>query len=811
MFEEEKRIKVNDVRISCIDILEECYKLYGKSVVLSRAIPNLYDGLKPVQKRIYYTIFKQNYTSKLIKSTAVCADVQKYFHPHGESSVYSALAKLAQKFYTRVSVIDTQGNWGSDEDAPAASRYTECKGNAIIKIFTDDLKSNVVPMIINYAGSDFEPLFLPAKIPMLLINGSYGIAVGYATSILPHNAKEVCNWMKDFILKKGKVKAQDYLKGPDFPLGGKVILDDQWIQACETGKGSVILRARYKLKDITDKLVEINFYELPFRQVRHQIISSLNDAKEKNLLPGVVSFADVSDRKGISLIVHVKKQFVNIALERIFQYSRLECRLHINNVVVMGSKPLLMNYHAIMHYFVLKRREICTEKISFRMEEILERLKRLRVNLVLFIHSEEIVDIIKRSDDPEGQLIQLKFDLLQCWKGKDLPKNIHLLTDIKQFDNHDIHYLLTLTISRLKKRHTEEIINEIEGILKEYLELSNILANPTLLDQYILNDMEEALNSIPESLQSRRTLTQSLVSLLNDKEKESNQNLIILYENSIIGRYLYQSFNDQRRGGKGKKVGDHDQIKILNICECNQYSKLIALTNLGNLRFLDLDKIPYYFESDNLYYLGDQFKLKDNEKVINIIDLNNNSQPLLMMLSSKGKGKLIEFKGISRGRKLMNLKEDEYLVGSCLTNVNEQFVVFTKSKALRGNVNAIRISKSGSGGVRLMRLDSKDKVINLIGCKAGSNFYLIYSNGLIKLNSLESYRLQSRGGTGIRTNAPKSTDLIGVKLFEENRMLTVILSDGRLLKSHLKLSVLGRRAKGVKLIDVEESRVVGVC
>lgn len=777
--------------------LQESYTIYGKSVVMSRAIPSLYDGLKPVQKRILYVMLRQGY-NRLTKSMAISGDTLKMFHPHGEASVYGALIKLAQKWYTRVSVLTTQGNWGSsDGDPAAAARYTECSTNKTLGVYTHDMRFDVVPMISNYSGEYQEPTHLPAVLPMLLINGTQGIAVGYATSVLPHNPREVTEYAVALLQSDVEPKVSQFVRGPDFPEGGVVTVhsEAELEDTMSRVAGHYDVRAKYDVVVGGNKASEIHFTEIPFREMKHRIVEQIAGMIEEGSVAGMLKVQDLSGKQGVRVVVTTKPRFEGFVLRELMAKTRLRVRLNFNNVCLREYRPVVLSFRQIVTEFLVERKRVTNRRLSFQIQEVEKQLGRLRISFLINKMSSRLVNIVRREEEPEKTLLAL------TWKPFK-HKNTALRDFINgktAFTQRDAETIMGTPISRLRKSYRESSLDEMAALLKERDELEHTRESDELIKKLMVTDMLAALALIPESVQRRRT---DLVLEEGSGEEKPLHNIFVSY-----GQVLVQHFEEdipiQKRSGKGKTLL-YNKMLPGSLFTSNERQVFHLITSRGHYRKISVRDVPYAWEKKVLNLSDCGFR--EGERIVTSVRPGGSGH--LVMTTRLGLVKKVALAEAINGysKRLFALRENDSLVSATLTVPGrEEVLVVTGTHSLRFDTSRVRVSHCGSGGVCGIKPTPGSEVVGTISGCAETPFAMVRGDGFVRVESVRNYKLQNRGGIGLKTGFRKS-QVVAVSRNVNN--LVTVLSDGRAIRVDLaKVRHSSRRNRGVRLVDLGKSQV----
>ena len=780
--------------------LKESYLDYAMSVIVGRALPDVRDGLKPVQRRILYAMYEMgNYWNKPYKKCArVVGEVIGKYHPHGDMPVYDALVRMAQDFTMRYPLVDGQGNFGSvDGDAPAAMRYTEARLAKIAHELLADIEKETVEFVPNYDNTLLEPVVLPAKVPNLLINGSSGIAVGMATNIPPHNLSEIIDALI-YLLRHPDASLESLLnivKGPDFPTGG-VIIDKEGIKtAYTTGKGIIKIRAKYKVEQEKNK-VRLIFTEIPYQVSKAKIVEKIAQLIKEKKIEGISEVRDESDREGIRIVVELKKEWMNaphtIAKE-LFKLTPLENTFGIIMLVLVNGKPEVLGLKEILQHFLNWRKTVVIRRTQYDLKKAKEKAHILEGFLKALDNIDEIIEIIKNSDTPstakERLISRFNFTPIQAQE------------------------ILNLRLQRLTALEREKILLEYEELKKAISYYEKILTHePTLLTV-----IEEELKEIKEKYgDNRRT------AILEKEEEEiketipSEDVLILVSEEGYIRKLSLDNFSVQKRGGKGSQAF-YGEEKLKFGIKINSLDELLIFTTTGKVYSLPVKKIDYTSKTSKGVHLKNYL---DNFEGEVAFLLARKDEGYLLLLTSNGiikKLPVSEIKNIRKGGlKVINLKKDDYLADGIFTNGKNNLLIFTRNGlCLRFNETEVNPMKRSAEGVIGIKLEKDDKAIKIDICDNKEKIFTITEKGFGKKSLLSTYRIQKRGGKGIITHGlnEKTGKLVAGKALYKGEEILVFSSSGKAIKFlEEEVPELGRSAKGVRLITLLPGEVVkGIC
>lgn len=796
----EERIE-RAVPVSLEEEMKRSYLDYAMSVIIGRALPDAFDGLKPVHRRILWAMWESNTTwdKPFKKSARIVGDVIGKYHPHGDAAVYDALVRMAQDFTMRYPLIDGQGNFGSvDGDPPAAMRYTEVRLEKLSKELLEELEKNTVPFTSNYDNTLKEPVYLPARFPGLLINGSAGIAVGMATNVPPHNFSEVIDALV-YLIENPEADVDElmnFIKGPDFPTGAYIIGKDGIREAYRTGKGLITIRAKAFIEKTKSGRENIVISEIPYQVSKAKIIEKIGELMRGKGLEGVSEIRDESDRDGIRVVIELKKDVApQVILNYLYKHTALQTTFGIIFLAVTDNQPKLFTLQELLQHFLLRRREIVRRRLTFDKEKAEARVHILQGLIVCINNIEKVVEIIKKSKNTEEA-------------GQSLMKNFHL-TKIQA------QAILDMQLSRLTNLEREKILKEEEELRKEIERLRTILQDEKL----IMNLIKEELLKLKEIYgDDRRT------EILEHEEKEirledtiPEEDYVIIYTSSgYVKRTPLTAYRYQGRGGKGKigmKVKEEDEVAEIFIASSHSY--LLLLTDKGRLYWLKVLDIPDVGTAGRGKHISNLIKLREDENVKSVVSVRDlqAENSYLLMITKKGfikKTHISAFKNPrSTGTTAIGIDPDDLLLSCIKTNGKMDIIVGTANGiVLRFNEEDVRDMGRGARGVRSMRLKGDDEIIGMEAVSDEHKYlFTVTEKGYGKKTLVEDYRVQRRGGMGIINLrvTEKTGKVCGLTSISDYDDIIIATNNGKVIKIKTEaIRPMGRYAQGVKLISLEE-------
>lgn len=792
------------VGINLEDEMRDSYLDYSMSVIIGRALPEVRDGLKPVHRRILYAMQKEGILSskRYSKCAGVVGEVLKKYHPHGDSAVYDSLVRMAQPWNMRYPLIDGQGNFGSiDGDSAAAYRYTECRLTKLAEEMMADIEKDTVDFSPNFDESVYEPRVLPTKIPNLLMNGSDGIAVGMATKIPPHNLNELVNALVGLI-DNPKLTIDEIINiipGPDFPTAGYIHGRKGIHSAYKTGRGKVIMRAKadiepFKGKDDREMIV---ITEIPFQVSKSRLIENIANLVNDGRIEGISDIRDESDRRGIRMVVELKKGVVgNVVLNQLFKHTALQSTFGIILLSIVEGRPRILNIKALLELFIKHRKNVVIRRTAFELREAEKRAHILEGLKIAVENIDEVIALIKGSENPSKAKIALR-DRFE-------------LSDIQA------QAILDMRLQKLTGLERDKIIEEYNEILKLIAKLKEILANESLVFKIIKDELLDIQKRFGDN---RRT--QIVEGDLEDIDIEDliqkEEMVVTVSHMGYIKRHPVSAYQAQRRGGKGKKgMVTRDEDFVERIFACSTHDTLLAFTNQGRCHWIKVYQVPEVSRTAKGKSISNFIQLGSNEKVAAILPVEEyNDDHSIVFVTKGGTIKKTELSAYSRPRAsgiiAITLKEDE-LIQVRLVEKDQDVLLTTKNgQSIRFAESDIRAMGRSAAGVRGINLKGDDKVVNMDVVDEGKTLLTVAAKGYGKRTEIAEYRQQSRGGTGIITLkvTDKTGDVVTARQVSEDDDVMLITNKGKIIRQAVKdISVIGRNTQGVRLIGVDNDEAV---
>lgn len=778
---------------------------YAMAVNVSRAIPDVRDGLKPVHRRIIYGMGDAGYTfdKAYRKCARIVGDVMGKYHPHGDSSIYDALVRLAQDFSINCPLVDGHGNFGSvDGDSAAAMRYTEARLSKIAGELLRDIDKDTVDFIPNYDGLEKEPTVLPSRFPNLLVNGSDGIAVGMATNIPPHNLKEVINGVLA-LADNPQIEIDQLIKiipAPDFPTKAIIMGGSGISQAYKTGKGSIIVRARTEIEEneSTGKS-RIIITELPYQVNKAKLITDMANLVKDKRIDGISNIRDESDRSGMRVIVDIKKDFnAQVVLNFLFKHTELQVSDGIILLALVNGTPRILTLKQILQEYLKYQQEIVVRRTKYDLKKAEERAHILE-GLVVALHNvDDVIHTIKSSKDKQEAVINLT--------------NKFGLTDIQA------NAILEMKLQRLTNLEVEKIENELKDLELLIADFKDILAKPERVLNIVKTELTEIRDKYGVERKSEISLDMSDINIADLIEKED-----VVISKSHFGyvkRLPVDEYRSQNRGGKGMigmKTKEEDFVE--DILVTNTHDALLCFTNKGKVYAMMGYEIPEASKQAKGRAMINLLQMEDGEKVNAIIPINRDITGYLLMATKNGlikKTSLTEFENIRKtGKIAIKLLDDDQLISVQFTCGNDQVVVATnQGKCIRFDENDVRSMGRDTQGVKCMDLNDDDYLVDMIVLKQDTKLLTISDKGYGKRSSVEDYRLQSRAGKGVKAGIfnDKTGNLVGLKQVTDQNDIMLISNNGTIIRIHASdVSEFSRDTMGVRVMRLsDDEKIVSV-
>src|SRR4030043_292289 len=792
------------VQVSIEEEMKGSYLDYAMSVIIGRALPEVRDGLKPVQRRILYAMFREGLLpgKRYSKCAGVVGEVLKKYHPHGDTAVYDALVRLAQDFNMRYPLVDGQGNFGSvDGDPAAAYRYTEARLAALAEELLSDIDKDTVAFIPNFDETTEEPVVLPSRVPNLIINGSSGIAVGMATNIPPHNLGEIIDGLV-MLLENPEAGIKDLMTviaGPDFPTGGIIHGTEGIIQAYNEGRGLIKVRAKARIEREHRGGENIIITELPYQVNKARLIEKIAELVREKKIIGISELRDESDRDGIRVVLELKRgEIAEVMLNNLYKHTQMESTFGIIMLTLVNGQPRVLSLKRVLNYFLQHRREVILRRTRFELRKSEERLHILEGLKIALDHLDEIIALIRRSKNPEEARIALM---------RDYP-----LSEIQA------QAILDMKLQRVTGLEREKIIEEFKDILKEIERLKAILGSDALVSQIIKEELLAIRNKYADD---RRTEITSETKEITIEDLIIDEEMVItLSHQGYIKRNPLSAYRSQRRGGKGSigmETKEEDFVKELFIGATHDY--MLFFSNLVRLYWLRAYQVPEAGRAAKGKALVNLLAISEGERITTALPVRNFKEGFLVMFTKNGlvKKTALEKYSNPRGKGIIavTIEKGDELIAVRKTDGKSDLIIGTKNGlSIRFNEENVRDTGRTAMGVKGIRLMKGDEVVSAEVAEERTALLTVTEKGLGKRSKIEDYPVQNRGGKGVISikTIEKGGKAVGLMQVRDEDEVVMITSSGKLIRTLAgNISLHGRNTQGVKLMDVEgEDKIVSI-
>ena len=791
------------IPIKIEDEMKSAYIDYSMSVIVSRALPDVRDGLKPVHRRVLFGMHELGIRSNTAykKSARIVGEVLGKYHPHGDSSVYDTMVRMAQEWSLRYLLVDGQGNFGSvDGDSPAAMRYTEARMRKMSEDLMADIDKETVDLQLNFDDTLKEPTVLPTRVPNLLINGASGIAVGMATNMPPHNLTEVVDGTIQYI-DNNQITIDELIqtiKAPDFPTGGTIYGYEGVKEAFLTGRGRVVIRAKANIEEVNGKeCIIVN--EIPYQVNKAEMIRKTADLINDKKIEGISTIRDESDRNGMRIVYVLKRDAVpNIVLNKLFKFTGLQSSFSVNNIALVNGRPQMLNLKDMIHYFVEHRPDVVVRRTKFELKKAEERAHNLEGLIIASDNIDEVISIIRGSKNPE-----------------EARENL-----IKRFELSDIQAkaIVEMRLRQLTGLEQDKLRSEYEGLLITIADLKDILDKKDRRMQIIKDELFEVKEKYGDD---RRSNIEYAGGEFSMEDMIPNEKVVITISHAgYIKRTPLNEYKTQNRGGVGQKASttrEEDFLQDLFVGTNHQY--MLFFTQKGKCFWMRVYEVPEGSKTAKGRAIQNLINIEQDDKVKAFIctqDLKDEdyiNNHYVIMATRKGQVKKTSLEQYSRPRangiNAITIREGDELLEAKLTNGNSHVMMAVKSgKAIRFEENKTRPMGRGASGVRGIRLNSEnDEVVGMIAVNdMDANILVVSENGYGKRSNLEDYRVTNRGGKGVKTISitDKTGELVTIKNVIDQDDLMIINKSGIAIRMEISgLRVMGRATQGVKLINLK--------
>ena len=778
---------------------------YAMAVIVDRALPDVRDGLKPVHRRILYDMNELGMTpdKPYRKSARLVGDVLGKFHPHGDSSVYDAMVRLAQPFNIRYMLVDGQGNFGSvDGDGAAAMRYTEARMAKLTLHLLDDIEKDTVDFYPNFDETLMQPAVLPSRFPNLLVNGSSGIAVGMATNIPPHNLREVIDGVVCMI-DNPECTVEDlmtHIKGPDFPTGGIILGRSGIRSAYMTGRGRILVRARTEIEPMSNSRSRIVVTEIPYMVNKAKLVEKIAELCHQKQLEGISDIRDESDRNGMRIVIELKKDvYPQVILNYLYKHTQMQETFGANMLALVDGKPRILNLREMIYYYLEHQKDVVTRRTRFDLDKAQARAHILEGLLKALDHIDEIVQIIRSSENPNAAKVAL--------------------IERFQFSDKQAQAILDMRLARLTGLEREKLMEEYQQLEKTIAELTAILADERLLMNVIKTEIIAIRDKFADERRTELTTLEGEIDVADLIQEEDM--VVTLTHAGYVKRIAKSTYRAQHRGGKGimamtTKEEDYAERMVV----VSTHDDLMFFTNLGRVYQIKCYQIPEAGRTARGTAMVNILQISGGEKVTNMIPVPADTTGLSLVMATRGgmikKTPMSEFQNLRKnGLIAIVLKEEDELVNVALTRGNDEILMGTRNgMCIRFSEEYIRTCGRVSMGVKAIRLEEGDYVIDMARIEENSQVLVITAKGYGKRTPCSEYREQARNGKGIRAMmvTDKTGPLAAQLLVQPEEDILLITGDGTIIRARVSdIRLSGRNTQGVRIMRIAEgSEVVAV-
>lgn len=795
--EKKKGIKVvnisNEVKTAFLD--------YAMSVIVSRAIPDVKDGLKPVQRRIIYGMKEANITASAPtkKSARIVGDVMGKYHPHGDFSIYEAMVRLAQKFSTRYPLVDGQGNFGSiDGDGAAAMRYTEARMSKLAMEMVRDIDNDTVDFMPNYDGEEQEPVVLPSRFPNILVNGSTGIAVGMATNIPPHNLKEVIDGILAIAENPdiSTTELMQIIQGPDFPTGAYILGKSGIRNAYETGNGSIIIRSKTEIEEMSNGKYRIIVHEIPYQVNKTRMIEKIAELARDKIVDGITDLRDESSGEDVRVVIELRKDVVpEVILNQLFKLTQLQVSYGINMLALYEGEPKVLGIKEMLILYTKHQKDVVRRRTQFDLQKAEERLHIAKGIIVAINNIDHVIEIIKASknvDEAQQNLINT-FDLSE----------------------RQAKAIVAMSLGRLSAFETTKIETECQELEQTVANYRQILADDNLIFDIVKKELIEIRAKYGDARKSEIIAGDFNI---DDEDLIPQENIIVtLTINGYIKRVPENTYRTQNRGGRGiKGMTTNEEDVVDKIIVSNTHTDVLFFTDKGKVYRIRGHQIPEYSRTSKGIPVINLLNMEKEEKVRSIISLDSYDEEAgLLFVTKLGTTKRVSVKEFERirqsGKIAINLKENDELIDVKLTNGSAEILIASsKGKVVRFNENDVRMMGRNASGVRGINVNGGE-VVGVATSLEGKYILVISKKGYGKMSLIDDYRLTNRGGQGVLTmkTTDKNGPLTAIKAVNGDEDILVVTNQGVIIRTSLEqVKIAGRNTLGVKIIRLDENQEV---
>jgi len=785
--------------------MRESFMDYAMSIIVSRALPDVRDGLKPVHRRILYAMSELGmYPDKPFKKSArIVGEVIGKYHPHGDSAVYETMVRMAQDFSMRYMLVEGHGNFGSiDGDFAAAMRYTEARLSKIAMEMLRDINKETIDFMPNYDGEEHEPVVLPARYPNLLVNGVSGIAVGMATNIPPHNLGEVIDGVQAMIENPDidSLELMEYIKGPDFPTAGFIVGRSGIRQAYTTGRGSITMRAKTTIEENNNK-ARIIVDELPYQVNKARLVEKIAELVREKRIDGITDLRDESDRNGMRVVIELRRDVnPNVVLNNLYKHTSLQSTFGINMLAIVNNEPKILTLREVLHHYLQHQVDVIRRRTEFELKKAEARAHILEGLRIALDHLDEVIALIRSSQTAEiarNGLIE-RFGLSE----------------------EQAQAILDMRLQRLTGLEREKIEAEYQELLQKIAEYREILASEALVLQIISDELQEIRERYSDD--RRTAIIVGEESILDEDLIPQEEVVITITHTGYIKRLPVTTYRSQKRGGRGvvgMDTKDNDFVEHLFVTNTHHY--LMFFTDRGKAYRLKAYEIPELGRTARGTPIINLIQIEQGETVNAVIPVENFDEDKYLFFATRQgivkKTPLEDYVNIRKGGLIaVNLREDDTLIDVRLTDGEQELIMGTaKGMSIRFPESDVRSMGRAATGVKGITLDEDDQLIGMDVIVPDQDILIVTTKGYGKRTPVSDYRIQSRGGKGIKTIniKDKNGPVVGLKVVKDDEDLMIITSSGTLIRMSMEgISTMGRYAQGVKLINIrDEDSVATVC
>ena len=801
MGEDNNHERDRKVAVNIVGEMRKSFLDYSMSVIVARALPDVRDGLKPVHRRILYTLYEEGMTpdKKYQKSANAVGAVMGHYHPHGDSAIYESMVRMAQDFTYRHTLVDGHGNFGSiDGDGAAASRYTEARLAKISMELLRDLNKDTVDFSENYDGQRKEPVVLPSRFPNILVNGNMGIAVGMATNIPPHNLGEVIDGCVAYIDNPEitVTELMQYIKGPDFPTAGVILGNSGIKRAYESGRGTITIRGMATVEETHNKH-RIVITELPYQVNKKALIQRIGELVRDKVIDGISNLSDESALEGIKIVIDVKKEAnANVVLNNLYKHTQLQTSYGINFLMLVDGSPRTLGLREIIEKYIDHQKHVIYRRCQFDLKRYKDRLHILDGLKIALDNIDRVIKIIRESADDD----EAKAGLMSNFALSEVQSQAILDMRLKR-------------LTGLEKSKIEEEIAELEKLVKE---LEEILASEEKILEVIKNEMLEIKAKYADE---RRThIDMTAVDYIEDESLIPVENVVItLTNNGYIKRLPADTYKTQNRGGMGVKgMATNEEDFVEHLINATSHDYILMFTNKGKVYRIKGYEIPEYSRQSKGLPIINLLSLDKDEKVTSLLKISNDDEYKCLVFATKSglikRTDISEFDSIrTNGKKFITLKDDDELVSVKKTTGNDEILMASSNgRMVRFNESAVRIMGRCASGVRGINLDG-GILVGMEIVEPNEYVLVITEKGYGKKTPVDEYRITNRGGKGVKTVniTEKNGSIVSFKTVDDSKDLMIITDSGVIIRLAVdKISTMSRVTQGVKLINLKEDSIV---